>query len=155
MKKQYVLIGGLIVVGVLIYLWWKNKQSASTAATASQTGTGTPAVTTTVNPVTGQTTASYTSAGGNPVPTAITDYFKTLPPNNQAQAFKMLPQMTDSDIAQLSDIIMNVWGKGASPNAAQTGFWNAWRKKYGILNGTISNFTGKPSTNQYGKRRVK
>lgn len=166
-NKKVLIILGVITLVVLIYLWWKNNNAAAvtqtvttpstSATTTPTTGTvpitsGTPAVTSIGNPVTGQTSQAYTASNGAvDVPSTITQWAQSLPPNNQAQFFKMLPSMSGSEISSLNDIIINAWGKGANPSAAQTAFWNTWRTKYHILDGTVNNFTGKPGKNQYGK----
>lgn len=130
-NKKIIIVVGVVALIVVVYLWWKNRQN--------QTATG-PATNTTTNPVTGQTTTNYTAASGNAqVPSMITDWFKTLATNNQSQAFKMLPNMTSSDINGLVDLLTNVWGKNSVPSDAQKAFWNTWRTTYHILDGTILN----------------
>lgn len=146
MKTKNIL--AIVIVAILLYVIYK--WYLTRAAVQS------PGITTdsTTNPVTGQTTTAYTAANGTvAVPVAVTDWLKTLPPNNQAQAFKMLPTMTANDIAGLQDLILNLWAAGKQPTAAQTAFWNAWRTKYHINDGTVSNFVGsKQRARQYKKR---
>lgn len=156
MKRKTIIIVGVLVIAILIFLWIKNRKSATGATTAGtatgggasgSTG-GTPATTTNTNPVTGQSTQQYTAAGGAEVPTAVTNWAKQgMGPANQAQFFKMLPSMTSSEINQLYDIIINAWGKGVNPTPAQVQFWDTWRVKYHILDGTYNNF------NRGGRRK--
>lgn len=167
MNKTYIAIGGIAVVVVLLYLYSKNNTAGATAVGATPLplgagGTispggpnaqGSPVVSTTINPITQQSSNTWLAANGSvEVPSAVQQWVGTLPPNNQARFMQQLPKMSGSDINGLFDIIINAWGKGAQPTAAQVNFWNTWRTQYGILDGTVNNFTGKPKFNQYGKR---
>lgn len=124
--KKYIIWVGIAVVIILLYLYYKSK--AKPAAP----------VVTTVNPVTGQSTTAATALNGTvEVPKAVTDWANGLQPNNKAQFYKMLPTMTQQDIDGLYDIILNEWGANRMPTPAQTTFWNYWRVKYHVADGSI------------------
>lgn len=157
MNKKTMIIIGVVALGVIVYIIWKKKQQQAPGVPSTggvPAPASTPAVTTSTNPVTGQSTNSYTAAGGYPVPLAITDWAKTIAPNNQAQFFKCLPLMTSGEIDALYDIIINQWGKGASATPAQRNFWDTWRVKYHILDGTYNNFNNR-SRRKPGQKLVK
>lgn len=163
MNKKVIIIGGVVVLGVLVYLWWKNKNTVvSTPGASVAPGTsppligtsGTPVVSTITNPVTGSVSTSLLAADGTvEVPSALQSWVATMGPANQALFMKSLPNMTGAEIAGLTDIVLNAWGKGAQPTQAQVTLWNNWYTKYGFpAGGSFSNFTGRPKVNQYGKR---
>lgn len=76
----------------------------------------------------------------------ILPWMNSLGINNKTQALKIYPSMTDAEKASLADIILNVWG-GKRPQTPQdTAFWNAWRVKYHVNDGTYSPFAGDAQT---------
>lgn len=161
---------GLVALAVLIYLWWKNNSAATVVSPTATTPATSPNTTSTTgpvpvtanttyvaqvqNPVTGQTSNSYYAANGTvEVPAVVIQTAQSdWGPNNFAQFLKMLPQMSASEIQSLNDLMVNAWGKGATPTAAQVSFWNAWRSKYHIEDGTVNNFMG-PKRLYKSKRR--
>lgn len=57
---------------------------------------------------------------------------------NKQQALKMYPSMTTAEKTALSDIILNVWTGKRPQTKADTDFWNTWRVKYHIEDGTFN-----------------
>jgi len=111
----------------------------ATATGASQT-LATPAtaldVSTAVQPV-------YTTAiDSSQYDAIILPWMNSLGVNNKQQALAMYPQMTQTEKATLADIITNVWGGKRPQTSADTQFWNTWRVKYHILDGTYNPFSG-------------
>ena len=66
----------------------------------------------------------------------VKNWFDTLDSANKAQAYAQLPNMTADDIAGLYDIIVNDWEGTGVATDAQRAFWNAWRVKYHVQDGT-------------------
>lgn len=58
----------------------------------------------------------------------------SLKPGDLAQFMKMYPSFTAADIAGFMDLFSTNW----APSPAHTTFWNNWRAKYDIDNGTYS-----------------
>jgi hypothetical protein len=88
----------------------------------------------------------------------ILPWLNSLGVANKQQALKMYPSMTEQEKASLADIIANVWGGKRAQTSADTIFWNTWRTKYHILDGTYSPFsggdpqTGYAGTNSFGEQ---
>lgn len=133
----------ILIAALLIYIYFTSNSSTvavNTAGVPIDTSSNAPAITATTNPVTGQTLNTYLAGNGTiQVPSAVVQWAQTLPPNNQAQFFKMLPSMTQTDISGLMDLIINLWGKSATFTTAQISFWDNWRQTYHINDGTILN----------------
>lgn len=137
----------LAVAGLGAYLWYKNKnQAAATAALTASPGAATPVAP--VTPGAQQTAVDLQAAGAvqsgavvtnDLCKNRVTTWFNTLSAGNKAQAFAMLPQMTEDELTALC-LIFDEWAAGhvAPPALAQKyiDFWNSWRVKYHILDGT-------------------
>jgi len=69
----------------------------------------------------------------------VRQWFDSLDAANKNQAYAQLPNMTSTDIAGLVDLIDNAWGSGIDKTTdSERAFWNAWRLKYHILDGTYA-----------------
>jgi hypothetical protein len=125
------LLFGLAAAAAVGYYFY-SKQTPGAAATPATltTTTGTPA---------GFTTAPTPAANANSA-TVVQGWFSSgaLDAANMQQAYAQFGNMTADEVNQLADIIVNVWGTGSKPSAAQTDFWNAWRSKYHIDDGTYA-----------------
>jgi hypothetical protein len=133
-KDNTMLLLGLAAAAAVGYYFY-SKQSAGVTPAALPAGslattTGTPA---------GFSTAPTPAANANSA-TVVQGWFNSgaLDPANRQQAFGQFGNMTADEVNQLADIIVNVWGTGGKPSAAQTAFWNAWRVKYHIDDGTYA-----------------
>lgn len=126
------LLGLAAAAAVGYYLYSKNSGSIAPVAV-------TPAGALT-NPGTGPVVYSSapTPAANANTATIVQGWFNTLDAANKQQALAQYGNMTDAELTELADIIVNVWGTGGKPSAAQTDFWNAWRVKYHILDGTYA-----------------
>lgn len=160
MNKKHVLIFGVIAAAVLVYLWWKSKNSVSVSTPSASNisdylnSAGTRlAVTTALNPATGQTTKNWKAAGGTlDIPLAVQQWVQTLGPQNQAQFMKMMPAMDWADINGLLDLVVNGWGVGAHPSQAETEFFNNWCITYGFpVGGGFDSFKGRKRSSHLSK----
>jgi hypothetical protein len=89
---------------------------------------------------------STTTAPAATPDSIILPWMNSLGVANKQQSLTMYPNMTDAEKAALADIIANVWSAAGTPGhraltSADTAFWNAWRVKYHILDGTYNPFT--------------
>lgn len=143
MENKTIIIGGAVLAGgALLYWYWLKQQQPSVIATAipAPTPAGTLAGTSSTTPLASVPSVSVstsTPVAASAAAAAVTQWANVgLGPNNLAQFNKALPSMTTDEINQLNNIITNnLWG---TPDA--TAFWNTWRTKYHILDGTVSNF---------------
>ncbi len=147
-KKNSMTLPLLIGGGALAvwYFFFRNTAAAAPAPTsaipgntANYNGPGIDMASPgTVSPLTGVSTAAagYPTQNQNNTNIVIVNWMNTLSPANRNQALSQLPNMTVDETNELADIIVNVWAKGIAPSATQTAFWNAWRVKYHILDGT-------------------
>lgn len=97
------------------------------------------------------TPAAATVPGSAATPSVTFDaiilpWMNSLGVANKQQALSQYPNMTDAEKASLADIIANVWSAAGSPGhraltPADTAFWDSWRVKYHILDGTYNPFT--------------
>jgi hypothetical protein len=146
---------GVIIALILIWYFFIRKpdvsQIAATQVTPGVTGPViTPApgnvIAAPVNPVTalGQSQTLDTTpniAQGAPNTTfdaIIYPWFNSLSMGNKTQAYAMYPQMSQAEKSALAHLIQIGFGQ-ISPKAADGSddlFWNTWRQKYGILDGT-------------------
>lgn len=165
MKKEYVII---LVIAALAAIWYFFIRNASTAAVVAPPVTSTGPLTqaavvngppATLATATGASQVLTQAPDTSPAPTltvqpggaAVIDssqydaiilpWMNGLGAANKQQALKMYPSMTDSEKASLADIIVNVWGGKRQQTSADTVFWNTWRVKYHVLDGTYSPFT--------------
>jgi hypothetical protein len=128
-------------------------ESPLTATGASQVLTS-PAIISapvTASPASPDATTA-TAPAATPAPSATYDsiilpWMNSLGVGNKAQALRIYPTMTDvgnpgigpgNEKAALADIIANVWTGKRAQTAADTNFWNAWRVKYHVLDGTYN-----------------
>lgn len=87
-----------------------------------------------------------TGSASTPLPSTANDarlpvinqWINTLDPANANQARNALSVMTQAEIASLYDIVQNdFYGNGITTDAQRT-FWNAWRVKYHVNDGTYA-----------------
>jgi hypothetical protein len=133
-NNNLLLIAGVGVVGW--YLWSRS----STPVVAASPGL-TPVLTSTQSaPTVG------TGSAATPTPSLANDaripeiqqWIATLDAANAAQATRALQIMSQDEIAGLYDVVHNdFYGNGITTDAQRT-FWNAWRVKYHVLDGTYA-----------------
>lgn len=143
----------LIAAASIFVLWYltKDKTVANTEptggttaapaapiSTSGATTTNDATVTAGKNSQTLTETSATTGSPSNTLDAAIYAWFNGLSAGNKAQAYKMYPSMTDSEKASLYDIIINEWQNGGPATTTRVNFWNNWRIKYHILDGTYS-----------------
>lgn len=128
------MILGLAALAAAGYYFY-TKQNGSAVPAAAAPG----ALTTTTGTPAGFVTAPTPAANINSA-TVVQGWFNSgaLDPANKQQAFAQFGNMTADEVNELADIIVNVWGTGSKPSAAQTDFWNQWRVKYHIDDGTYA-----------------
>lgn len=137
-KTNYLLIGAVAAVG---YILWKRSAAAPAAAATA------PNIPPTLTATTGSgytapaqlTTAGPVSQPTNAVPADIYQWIATIPPNNQVQAKNALLLMSAQEIAGLEDIVHNDFYGNGITTSAQRLFWDTWRVKYHVLDGTVQN----------------
>jgi hypothetical protein len=127
--NTFLLLGLAAAAGIGYYFYTKQSTPAAVpgAAVLPNPGTG---------PVT-YSTAPTPAANVNSA-TVMQGWFNTLSPGNKQQAFAQFGNMTADEVNEMADIIVNVWGTGSQPSADQTAFWNMWRVKYHIDDGTYT-----------------
>lgn len=69
----------------------------------------------------------------------ITQWMNTLTGGNRTAALAALQVMTQDEVAGLYDIVANDFYGNGITTPAQTQFWNAWRVKYHVDDGTYAN----------------
>jgi hypothetical protein len=90
------------------------------------------------NTGTGSAMTPLASTANDPRLTVINQWVATLDPANANQARNALAVMTQDEIAGLYDIVQNdFYGNGITTDT-QRAFWNAWRVKYHVLDGTYA-----------------
>jgi hypothetical protein len=126
-----ILVIGLAAAAAAVYYFYTKGSTAAAApgSTSSLTNPGTGPVVYSSAP---------TPAASGTTATVVQGWFNTLDPANKQQAYAQYGNMTDAELTELADIIVNVWGVGGKSSADQTIFWNAWRVKYHILDGTYA-----------------
>jgi hypothetical protein len=173
MKKGYVII---IVIALLAAIWYfffrKDASNTTAAAVIAPGGALTPAGTSPIMSPNLNATATQASqvltgpavvSAGIPAsmsPSAdvaidpsqydaiITNWMNSLGSANKMQALSIEPSMSLTEKAALADIIQNVWTGNRAQTVADTNFWNAWRVKYHVLDGTYSPFQNTNETEQ-------
>jgi hypothetical protein len=69
----------------------------------------------------------------------ITQWMNTLTGGNRTAALAALQVMTQDEITGLYDIVANDFYGNGITTPTQTAFWNAWRVKYHVNDGTYTN----------------
>jgi hypothetical protein len=179
MKKQTILIIVVIaILAALWYFFFYKKNQTTTTATiapgepsaspvtreavingapsvlatatgASQTLTTAPDVTS-PRPVLAVVPGVVSTIDATQFDAVILPWMNNLGVANKQQALKIYPSMTTNEKAALADIILNVWGGKRPQTSDDTLFWNNWRTKYHVLDGTYSPFTGDAQTPYMG-----
>lgn len=138
-KKKNNLILPLGIGAVIAAVWYFSRD---TAAAPGATTPGAIPQTVTTNSATAVTDGFQSTPGQQtvgPQDLVISNWMKTLPVQAEVtNALNQLPAMTVGEKNMLSNIIVNVWGKNMSPDSDQISFWNIWRVKYHIEDGTYS-----------------
>ena len=145
MMLPLLLGGGALAIW---YFYFRNPAAAAPVTVAPGTPSsllpaGPP--TTLPGSIPAQTGISSTATGQpivnqNNSTIAITSWANSgvLSPANRNQLFSQLPNMSVDETNELADIIVNVWGKGIAPTTAQSLWWNNWRVKYHVDDGTYT-----------------
>lgn len=165
MKKEYVVLIAIVALAAIWYFFFRNTNAVTIPGQTAITPTnpapalwGQPATNATATaPSQTLTTPATTGSPSTPVQpvymstvdpsqydAVILPWMNTLPVNNKQQALSKYPSMSSAEKAALADIIINVWGGKRPQTQADTDFWNAWRVKYHIMDGTINGFMGDP-----------
>lgn len=152
-KTNYLLIAGIAAVG--FYLWKRSvaQPAGSTPLPGSAINPTMPTVAPLVSaPVSQPATTGFlatvaqvfapapapVTASGTTVPGDVRTWVESLDAANQAQANKALLIMPQSEIDSLEDIVHNdFYGNGITTPAQRT-FWDMWRVKYHVLDGTYA-----------------
>lgn len=145
-KKDNTLLIGLGIAAVLggVYYFSRDTAAAPSSPGVSNPGGALPGtVSSNLNASTSiaQQQAPTTTAGTGTASSqdlVLTNWFDSLDPANKNQAYAMLPNMTTDEKNQMANIIVNVWMKQVSPTSDQVNFWNTWRVKYHIEDGTFA-----------------
>lgn len=174
MKKSTLIIVILIAVAAIWYFFIRKTDASNSAAAAVITPGGgltadgtspvmSPNLNATATAPSQTLTAPAVISQGAPAslnPTAeaiidpsqydaiITNWMNGLGSANKLQALSIEPSMTLTEKAALADIIANVWTSKRAQTAADTTFWNAWRVKYHVLDGTYNPFQNTNETEQ-------
>ena len=137
-NNNLLLIAGVGVAGY--FLWKKSAAPAAAAAPAGSllTPTLTGSFSSAPNTGTGSAATPLPSVANDPRLTDIRQWISSLSAGNQAQANKILPLMSQDEIAGLYDVVHNDFYGNGITTPAQRDFWNAWRVKYHVLDGTYA-----------------
>ena len=166
MKQSTVAL--LAVAGIGAYLWWKNNQAQAQQIALNAGAPPAPVPAMPVSPLQPVSPPPVTvAAPAAPVATPgtvntqvqgaiqsggavvqdlcysrVTSWFNTLDAGNKNQAFSQLPNMTEDELTALC-LIFDQWAAGHSTVAlgmpqSYITFWNSWRVKYHILDGTYA-----------------
>lgn len=141
-NNNLLIIAGVAAVGY--YFWQKSSAPAVASLPGSQL---TPLLNTTPMITAVQSAPNIgTGSASTPTPSLANDarvpqiqqWIATLDAANAAQATRALSLMTQDEIAGLYDVVHNdFYGNGITTDAQRT-FWNAWRVKYHVLDGTYA-----------------
>jgi hypothetical protein len=134
-SNNLLLIGG---IGVVAYLLWKKSTAAPPVAALPGAAIPTTLNNYTTAPAINTATAGPVSAPANNVPADIYQWIATISPGNQVQAKNALLLMSPAEIASLEDIVHNDFYGNGITTSAQRLFWDTWRVKYHVLDGTVN-----------------
>lgn len=136
MKKNTLLIVGVLGIGgVIAYEWWKKNQAAAAPTTNSGTGSDflLPATQTT-SPATGiPSTPNNSAASTNTIdPGVQSTVVAWANADGRTPVLHMAQAMVPLEYAGMYDIITNFWNKGVTvvTPSTQQQFWDDLRKKY-------------------------
>jgi hypothetical protein len=136
MKKNTVLIVGVLGIGSIVaYEWWKKKQAGTTTTTTTTDSSGTggnylmPPTQSTM-PATGTGTTQASSTGISPTVLQAVQAWANA--DKRAPVLAMANALNPTEYNGMYDIITNFWNKGVKveQGTAQQVFWDALRKKY-------------------------
>jgi hypothetical protein len=135
-RDNLLLIAG---IGVGAYLLWKKSATQPPAPLPASNLTPT---------LTGNYSAPTlgTGSAATPLPstandqrvTEIKQWISSLSPGNQAAALSALAVMSQAEIAGLYDIVHNDFYGNGITTSQQRAFWDAWRTKYHVADGTYA-----------------
>ena len=129
----------LLVAGVAAVGYYLYTKSAVQPAVLQSNGLPTTLSTGSLpNTGTGSAATPLASTANDPRLLVINQWINTLSPGNATAARNALMIMSQSEIASLYDIVQNdFYGNGITTDA-QRSFWNAWRVKYHVDDGTYA-----------------
>jgi|SRR5882672_8809686 len=157
-KKDNLVQWGLILAaGFGVYYLYKKNQAATTTITTTTTPVAVLPITPTASVIDPGMTAPITLTIApeslapltTTVPTAnathsanqqtVIDFFTTdLDEANLNQFHNSMNQFTADEWAGLYDLLVNDWEGGGGNTPARKQFWDTWRVKYHILDGTYN-----------------
>jgi hypothetical protein len=124
----------LLIVAVAaagFYLWKRSSAAAVVAPVATGTMSTSP-----VTLGTGSAATPAPAVASDPRLTEIRQWIASLSAGNQSAANAALLVMTQSEIDKLYDIVHNDFYGNGITTILQAAFWNGWRQKYHVLDGT-------------------
>jgi hypothetical protein len=138
-KKALIIVGVIAAVALIWYFMFYKKATpgpTTTAVTPALPGGSSGGSPVTIVPGT-QTLDTTGGASGaqNTNLSIVQGWVNTLAAADKQHINAALPLMTADEIATLAGIV-NTWTSGNPVSAAQTAFWNAWRVKYHVLDGS-------------------
>lgn len=136
MKQNTVLI--LVGAGLVGYYLYKRNQAATMLPATAQTAAPSGTMPLLAAPMVNAATVSVPLQGPTVPPAVKTWVDSALDKANRDQFYSMLPTMSQNDLDSLNDIIVNDWGGTGVATTAQRTFWDSWRVKYHILDGTFA-----------------
>jgi len=152
-KKTIIIVVVLIAAIAIWYFVIRKKPTASTTqsiavgdqpqSTGSPTEvpTGVQALPAATQPSQTLDVSQATTSTGQPSNTdksVVSNWFNTLGAANKQQAFAMLPSMTPQELSNMAIILTQYWPTGTPVTPALRTFWDTWRVKYHILDGTYN-----------------
>jgi hypothetical protein len=137
-SDNLLLIAGIGVGGYLLYKYVVAPPVATAAPVPNLTPTLTGNYSAAPTLGTGSAQTPMPSTANDPRLIEINQWISTLSAGNASAARAALTQMSQAEIAGLYDIVHNdFYGNGITTDA-QRSFWNAWRVKYHVADGTYA-----------------
>jgi hypothetical protein len=136
---KLLLVAGVAGVAYYLYKSGALNNILPAGAPSAPAAVNPLAITSTQQAVTNSAATSLPPVTSNdPRVTTIMQWMNTLTGGNKTAALNALPQMSQSEIAGLYDIVANDFYGNGITTGPQTTFWNAWRVKYHVLDGTYT-----------------
>jgi predicted negative regulator of RcsB-dependent stress response len=142
--EKIAILAGIGLVGYFGWQWYQKNQAGGAAPSvgplnASQAlNAGGPVNVPGLAPANMPAGNGPVSLASTPDGVTVSNWMNTLDTANRTQALAELQYMTADELSQMANIINNVWAKGLSADSEETDFWNAWRVKYHVLDGTYT-----------------
>jgi predicted membrane-bound mannosyltransferase len=134
-NNNLLLIAAVAVGG---YFLWKKSAAPAVAPATGLTPTLTGDYSTAPTIGTGSASTPLPSTANDPRLIEINQWVGTLSVGNQNQARAALSQMSQAEIAGLYDIVHNDFYGNGITTPTQRVFWDTWRVKYHVLDGTVA-----------------